>query len=79
MGPGKKPTVVLLDASGPAGGKTGPFWSYMTAGTMNAIAVSSGQTSAGQVAYYVGTAGCTTLASCTEAGAEAFLFEVTGM
>lgn len=76
----KPPTLVMFDGTLAAGSKAAPFFNYTTVGTMNGVGVSAGtDATTGQTTYYVGIGGCTTVAGCDTAGAEAFLFQVTGI
>lgn len=71
-------TVLVLDGTGAAGAKAAPLFKVVTRGTMNAISVAVG-TVGGEVVYYVGAAGCSSIGGCDPPGAEAFLWQVAGV
>lgn len=73
------PTVIVLDGSGAAGAKAGPSWTFVSEGTMESVAVNEGMDANGDVAYYVGAAGCSSVGVCIVPGADAYMWMLQGI
>ena len=73
------PTVLVFDASAPAGTKAGPVWTFATAGSMESVDVALGTTAAGAPVAYVAAAGCDTLGDCVAPGGDAYLWMIEGL
>lgn len=70
---GTLPTVVIMSAEG-----DGASWSTVTPGSMLSVDVNVGADASGAREYYVAAAGCSTPSVCSDQGADAYLWRVSG-